>query len=298
MKPTCLVTGINGLLGTHLLPLLKDYEVFAIFKDNVQMDLPHHCQCIQTNLNDPNFETLLPNSIDAIIHLAQSNHYKEFPKKSHDIASINTMSTLRLLEYGRHANAKSFIFASTGSIYGMQSESCKEDEPLTLLQKQGFYYASKLAGELFVENYSSYMTTVILRFFFIYGPGQRSARLIPNLVQSIKNHHPISLQGPNGLMLNPTYVSDAAQAIRASLKLKESATINIAGPDILSLREIGETIGKNLGLEALFEQHSAETPLFVGDIAKMQALLLTPQVHFKDGIQAYIESLEPQTVRT
>lgn len=293
MKPKCVLTGASGLLGSCLLHELKDYEVYALrnsFPSSHQGDGITH---VLADLNSSNFESLLPKNVDTIIHLAQSNHFKDFPEKAKDIVNVNTLSTLRLLDYARHAGVKNFIYASTGTVYGTPSKLCLEEHPLTIEPKKGMYYASKLAAEMFVENYAPFMKTIVLRFFFIYGPGQRKHMLIPRLVQSVIDDKPISLQGPEGMKINPIYVADAAKAVKQALTMKESATINIAGSEILTLKQIGETIGQCLGKKPLFDFNSAAVPVdLVADVTKMNRLLMTPKTLFSEGIRAYYNSLE------
>ena len=81
----------------------------------------------------------------------------------------------------------------------------------------GFYLSSKLCSEIIADNYSSFMNIVSLRFFFVYGPRQSETMLIPRLIKNIKNGDAITLQGPDGILINPTYVSDAAEVVARSL---------------------------------------------------------------------------------
>ena len=150
------------------------------------------------------------------------------------------------------------------------------------------YPASKLCGELLVNTYADLFDVTNIRFFFIYGKGQNETMLIPRLFSSIVEGTPIKLQGENGLLLNPVYAIDAAQAVNAALNLEGANTINVAGKDIVTLREVGEMIGSNLGLEPCFELNGTdESPSLVADISKMTQMLGLPQVGFKTGISDY-----------
>lgn len=292
LKPKCVITGASGLLGSFLIPQLNEYEVFALGTSKPSTN-PSHCHHIPIDLNAADFERHLPDSIDTVIHLAQSNHFKDFPEKAKDIININTLSTIRLLDYARQAKAKSFIYASSGAVYGTPAAVCKEDTPLILDPKKGLYYASKLSSEMFVESYSSFMKTVLLRFFFIYGPGQRKNMLIPRLVQSVEEGKPISLQGPQGMRINPIYAADAADAVKNALSIPQSATINVAGSEVLSLKQIGEAIGVCIDKEPCFEINHSTPPIdLIGDVAKMNQLLAIPKVKFAEGIQKYWGSIK------
>jgi len=228
--------------------------------------------------------------VDAVIHLAQSSHFREFPAFAGDVFNVNTASTLRLLEYARTAGAKSFVYASSGGIYGYGDEGFKEDEPIPQKDNLGFYLGTKLCSEVLAETYAPYMQIIILRFFFVYGPGQRNDMLLPRLVRSVREGNPILLRGKDGIRLNPIYVEDAANAVSRALMLRVSHKINIGGAEVLSIRRIGQLIGGVLGTEPVFEAgDDAEPRHVIGDIHKMIRLLGAPEVSFEQGIARYAE---------
>jgi nucleoside-diphosphate-sugar epimerase len=116
--------------------------------------------------------------------------------------------------------------------------------------------------------------------------------LIPRLVQAVSDGKPISLQGPEGIRLNPIHVSDAADAVQRALDLQGSHTINIGGPEVLSLRQIGDLIGEAVGKVPRFEVQSVDQSRhLVGAIDKMTRLLGQPQIDFATGIRLYVDSL-------
>lgn len=285
---TCLVTGSNGLVGSFLLKELEGEPVYVLAKNSHPS-----LNSIAGDLTDEAFPSKLPKKIDAVIHLAQSNHFKDFPEKSLDIFSVNTMSTLRLLDYARQAGAKMFIYASSGVVYGTGPHPFLESSQLPVQSRLGLYYTSKQASEMLVENYSNFFHTVILRFFFVYGPHQKGNMLIPRLVQSVSEGKPIQLQGETGIRINPIYAADAARAVKAALSLSQSEKINVAGPEILNLKDIGEVIGQCLGKEPHFDYNLQASPQdLIGDTQKMKTLLSAPSISFKKGIASYLDSLQ------
>jgi nucleoside-diphosphate-sugar epimerase len=129
------------------------------------------------------------------------------------------------------------------------------------------------------------MNVIMLRFFFVYGPGQKRTMLIPRLIDSVKNGTPITLQGSDGIRINPTYAGDAASAIKSALDLTDSQKINVGGPDILSLRQIGEMIGDMVEKDPVFTvQNELKPKNIIGDIQKMTKLLGAPTTSFREGI--------------
>lgn len=136
------------------------------------------------------------------------------------------------------------------------------------------------------------MTVVILRFFFVYGPGQRPDMLIPRLTRLVAEGRPIRLNGADGLLTNPVHVADAASAVHRALDLDRSHRINIGGPDVLSLRQIVESIGARLGCAPLYSVNpDAEPRDLIADISKMRQLLAAPNIRFSEGIEDVIRGL-------
>ena len=112
--------------------------------------------------------------------------------------------------------------------------------------------------------------------------------LIPRLIDNIREGRVISIQGQNGLRLNPIHVSDAATAVIAALSSEDNSIYNIAGPEILSLRELCAEIEVLVGKPASFEILSGEPSDVVGDISMMKSDLHTPLVHLSTGLKDLI----------
>ena len=60
----------------------------------------------------------LPTKIDVIYHLAQSDKFRDFPAGAPDVFQVNINSTAKLLDYAKKTGVKSFIYASSGGVYG------------------------------------------------------------------------------------------------------------------------------------------------------------------------------------
>jgi UDP-glucose 4-epimerase len=285
-----LITGGSGLIGARLLQCLdKENEVFALARTG---SVPGATHTLNIDLGQPWSATALPKDIDIIVHLAQSNHYREFPHRAEDVFNVNTASAVRLLAYAREIGVKQFVLASSGGIYGTRSYSFSEDEKIIAKGDLGFYLATRLCSELLSDSYASFMNIISLRFFFAYGPGQRAQMLIPRLVNSVRSGTPIKLIGEDGLKINPIYVDDAVRAVQAAMVLQGSHKINVAGPEVLSLRKIADMIGDALGKRPEFEilPASGNSDL-IADIQRMSIMLDEPDIFFANGIKAYISSL-------
>jgi nucleoside-diphosphate-sugar epimerase len=161
-----------------------------------------------------------------------------------------------------------------------ESDTLAVDSPL------GFYLGTKLCTEVLVQNYRHFFkAAVILRPFFIYGPGQRKDMLIPRLIESVRSGRPIELQGPEGLRLNPVFVEDAVIAFARALHVEGAHVMNVAGPDVLTLREIGESIAALLGTEAKFVRREGTPDDYIGTMETAIARLGLELTAFSEGLR-------------
>ena len=283
-----LLTGATGLIGNHLCRSLfaGGNNVCGLGRQENPPPELADIDWIHCDLSKPVDSSVLPGNIEVIIHLAQSRRFREFPDGAKDMFTINIQSTFDLLDYGKKIGIKHFIYASSGGIYGFGDKIFKETDDINIPSQLNFYLSSKYASELIIHNYSSFFSTAIIRPFFVYGHGQRRDMLIPRLISMVKEKKPVSLKGENGIVINPVYVGDAVAALEQLVELGLSETFNIGGREILSLRQIGELIGKSVGEKPVFECHEETKPGYLaGDISKMSALLGKPKISFADGLK-------------
>jgi UDP-glucose 4-epimerase len=273
-----LITGAAGFMGRRLVGELEArQEVWALAHRGVPADrgVAHWAAA---DLTSPSFASSLPRRVDTVVHLAQSRYYREFPEHAADIFSVNLASTAALLDWSQRAGVRRFVLASTGGANGVLPSSALS-----------YYVASKRSSELLVQSYAVHFTVTVLRFFFVYGAGQRPSMLIPRLVQSVRERRPITLAGEHGMCLNPIHVDDAVRAIARATELDDSAEFDIAGPEVLTLRAIGDTIGTKLQCTPEYVViASSHVQDVIGDIAPMSERLVAPRVRFESGVDDVI----------
>ena len=279
-----LITGANGLLGKHFLKLYNtEHNIHAIVRNKPKQSVENVTYHIVDFSNDWSINDL-PSGIDTICHLAQSDSFRDFPDKALDVFDVNIASTAKLLDYGYRNKVKNFIYASSGGVYANTKEVFKENSPIAESNELGYYLGSKRCSEILASNYSSIMNVSILRFFFIYGAEQKRSMLLPRLVDNIKNGIPITLQGDEGLSINPIHATDAAKAVAKTVNNKSSSTFNIAGKNAYSLKEISHVIGCLIGKEPIFEYQDTEAQNIVANIGAMEEQLHIPEIDLKQGL--------------
>lgn len=282
-----LISGSNGLIGHDVASYLTEIDSYQVF--NISRSSSSESNHIYVDLSTDWCDDVLPEKIDIVLHLAQSEKFRNFPESVEEVFNVNTLSTIKLLNYARRAGAKKFIYASSGGIYGNGNDEFTEETPINLSSNLGFYLSTKFCSELLVQNYSPFFEIDILRFFFVYGPRQRKDMLIPRLINSVKNGVPITLQGEDGIKINPIYVDDAVEAIIKCFDITGNNRINVAGSEILSLRNICEVIGEAVGKAPVFSIQEVEPKHLIADISRMKEKLTTPSTDFKTAIQKMVQ---------
>ena len=128
---------------------------------------------------------------------------------------VNAKGTLILLESAKKYGVKSFVYASSASVYG-DSGGLKMSEKL-VPNPSNPYAISKMTGEHYTKFYSTVhgMNTVSLRYFNVYGPHQNPhsvyGGVVPIYCNSIKNDEPLRIYGDGEQTRDFTYVKDVAR---------------------------------------------------------------------------------------
>jgi nucleoside-diphosphate-sugar epimerase len=286
-----LITGADGLLARQMCKQLSStHSITGIVHRPVETPVPG-VEYLNLDLSKPLDYSLLPKSVDAIFHLAQSSRFRDFPDGAKDTFAVNVESTIDLLDYARLSNVSKFFLASTGGVYGVANTPITESSDLMPPTEIGFYFASKLASEMLCTSYRSIFDVTVLRFFFMYGPGQRADMFLPRLVHRIMNGESISLNGKNGIQVNPIHVSDAAYLMGQLLGKPNSPLLNVSGPDIVSIRQIAELIGDATGIRPKFESASTGQDVLASNSSIQDYFLSRKMTSFVDGLQSLVGSI-------
>jgi nucleoside-diphosphate-sugar epimerase len=276
-RPRVLVTGGSGFFGRHLLPALAEhYEPVVLDPAGDGPDT------IAGDLRDDLAALRLPEGIEHVVHLAQSPVYRHFPERADDVFWVNVAGAWKVAELARRLAVRSLVVASSGSVYARSREPLAESS--RRVADGEFYAHSKLAAELVVTPYRELFTVHLLRFFFLYGPGQADTMLVPRLYNRVRTGEPVMLAGDDGFFFNPLYVEDAAGVVLEVMARARSLTLNVAGRDVVSLRDLCERLGAIAGRAPEFDRVEPSEGNWIADTALLERELGACPTYLNEGL--------------
>jgi len=232
---TCLITGFNGFLGSHLVPLLqKNYQVIGISNSKSLIPISQiRKNIIKITCND------LPKKISIIFHLAAISDVDYCQQHPSDVSLINIHGTQNILEIARQKDAK-LVFLSTGHVYGNAKKLPISENHIK--KPISIYAATKLAGEALCESYSnSYGIDIsIARLFSVYGPNAPKHSVTNNIISQILTKNRVKL-GNIKTKRDFLYVTDAVSAI------------NLIGKKIDGFNDYNIGSGKSYSIQKIFK---------------------------------------------
>lgn len=305
-----LVTGCAGFIGSHLcekllknpnnqvigldiindyynvkqkeanLQILKKYPNFVFFKEDITTT-----KCI---------ETYKP---DKVCHLASMAGVRYSLDNPMIYCHTNIGGQINLLEQSVKNGVKLFVYASSSSVYGMNTK-VPFSETDTIELPNSSYACSKQAMETYANYYHRlYGLPVIgLRFFTVYGPRGRPDMAPYKFIKNIMNGLSITKYGDGETYRDYTYVADIVDGIIASLDNntnKKCEVYNLGNNTPISLNKFIETCEDITSKKAIIQQMDEQK----GDVSKTWAdidkaqkdLGYQPKVALKEGLnQLYL----------
>lgn len=292
MKKKILITGANGFIGSSFINSLNEkYEIYGVFKSPPKANFKLKQTIIHDLSQDINEK--LFTGIDVVLHLAQSNHYREQEKYANEIIDLNIGSTLKLLECAKNSSVEKFILASTGNVYKPSEILLNEDSDI---DPASVYGASKAAAELLAKQYTKYFCVDILRIFSAYGPHQTNM-LFPQMVQKIKSNEAIHLANSKGLYITPIYIADILKAIESIIDEdcfeKKYEIYNVSGKEIISLDKVVHLLSENLKIDPVIKSTEGQASYLTGSAEKLiKKFKLQKFTSIEKGIQNFIDSIK------
>ncbi|WP_151671965.1 NAD-dependent epimerase [Nitrincola schmidtii] len=202
------VVGIDNLnayydpaLKLYRLEKLKPYERF-VFK---QLDLADR---------EAMAELFALESFQRVIHLGAQAGVRHSIHAPFDYIDSNLTGMMTILEGCRHHKVEHLVYASSSSIYGLNSkipfhESDQVDQPISL------YAATKKSNELMAHSYAHLYRLPVtgLRFFTVYGPAGRPDMAPWLFTEAILKGEPIKVFNHGKLKRDFTYIDDIVEGV-------------------------------------------------------------------------------------
>lgn len=158
-----LVTGACGYKGNVLVPKLLDAGHSVIAFDIMWFgnDLQAHSKLKVVQGDVRNINEIPLEGVDAIIHLSSVANDPAGDLDPKLTWEISALATMQLIDRAARLGIRHFIYASSGSVYGLKDEAqVTEDLPLVPLSE---YNKTKMVAERVVLSYSNQMTVQIIR---------------------------------------------------------------------------------------------------------------------------------------
>lgn len=299
-----LVTGAAGFIGTHLTKRLReaghrviavdsftDYYDTALKRANAEALVRAGATLIEADLIDADLESILE-GVDVIFHLAgqpgvRSSWGSEFATYSRNNVDV----TQRLLKACRERTSlRRFVYASSSSVYG-NADSYPTSEGIRV-QPVSPYGVTKLAAEhlcsLYALNFN--VPTVSLRYFTVYGPGQRPDMAFTRFIRAALQRREVTVYGSGEQVRDFTYVDDIVNAnlLAATRDLPVGQVLNVAGGSYSSVNDVLRTLEELSGsplLTRYVEGVAGDVTRTGGDTTAIRSLLgWSPSVGLREGL--------------
>jgi UDP-glucuronate 4-epimerase len=307
-----IVTGGAGFIGSHVVrALLRDgHEVVVLDNFNDFYDpaikranvatFPSSVEISPIDLREwePICDLFARVNPDAVIHLAARAGVRPSILDPKLYIDTNITGTFHVLEAARLSGCQKVLFASSSSVYGLsKTVPFREDQPI--LQTLSPYAATKISGEQLCGNFVNLygLRIVALRFFTVYGPGQRPDLAIHSFTDAIEQGRAIQQFGDGTTRRDYTYIDDIVQGVLSALCFIEGKgalfeIINLGENETTTLSELIAAIEQALQKKAVIDylpEQKGDMPRTSADITKARSLLgYAPATPIREGIPKFV----------
>ncbi|MBI5850165.1 MAG: GDP-mannose 4,6-dehydratase [Planctomycetes bacterium] len=308
-----LITGGAGFIGSHVartllrsgssVTVLDNFDPFydpAIKRRNVEScaaaaSRSARFQCVEGDFRDAATCARVVRDVDAVIHLGALAGVRPSIAEPVRYMDVNVVGTQLLLEAVRAKPSMPFVFASSSSVYGGNTkvpfaESDPVDHPVSP------YAASKKAGEVVCHAHHHLHGNAMtcLRFFTVYGPGQRPEMAIHKFARHLLAGEAILFFGDGSTRRDYTYVDDIVDGVVAALQRADGYHVyNLGGSHTTDLATLVSTIesvfGKTAKLERLPEQPGDVRATWADTTLAERELGFTARVGLREGIERFAQ---------
>jgi nucleoside-diphosphate-sugar epimerase len=300
------VTGVAGFIGSRLASRLLErgddvvgVDMFTPFyaldakKANLEpfAEHGHRFAFHELDLRKAPLEPVTAGA-EVVFHLAaQPGVRASWGEAFHDYTGHNIVATQRLLEASQITGVRRVVFASSSSVYGeAERHPTPEDVEARPISPYG---VTKLAAEHLLRAYRAQfgLEFTALRYFTVYGPGQRPDMAFHRFIAAALEGRPIAVYGDGEQSRDVTFVDDAVQATMSAATADgvEGLALNVGGGSRVTINEAVEAISREVGHEIRVERGAAapgDVRDTSADLSRARELLgYAPAVGFEEGLR-------------
>ena len=305
---TVFITGGAGFIGSHVIPMLLERgDKVRLFDNMFRGDRDKVAEWVATgNVTFIDQDVRYGGAVhaamkgcDDVIHLAavSINKSEADPFESVD---INVVGTNNVFAAAADHGISRVVYASSASVYGdPETLPMREDGPVSPLTP---YCIAKLAGEHLLDYYArrSGLTWIGLRFFNVYGPGQKPTAyytsVINHFVKRLRAGEPPVIDGSGEQSMDFVHVHDIARSVVMSLDAdptKANVAINIGTGLDTTVAELARTLIAAVGVnvEPQFNPREVLVSRRAADITRAREVLgWEPTIDVQTGMKELVET--------
>jgi len=245
-----LVTGGCGYKGHVLIPklLARGYEVIALDLQWFGNFLSPHPKLtvVKCDIRDP--EKVPLDGVDCIIHLSSIANDPCGDLNPKLTWEVSALATMQLADKARRVGIKHFIYASSGSVYGVKDEPQVTEE--LELKPISEYNKTKMVGERVLLSYQNDMAVQIIRPATVcgYSPRMRLDVSVNLLTMQALSKGKITVFGGNQTRPN-VHIDDITDLYLFLIDHPEVTGVYNAGFENLSILDIANLVVKHVPAE-------------------------------------------------
>ena len=307
MPSTVLVTGGAGFIGSHLVPQLIERGDRVRILDNMSRGdrdriagwaATGRVELVEQDVRYGGAVHQAMAGCDAVVHLAavSINKSEADPFESVD---VNVVGSNNVFKAAADHGVGRVVFASSASVYGdPETLPMREDGALRPLTP---YCIAKVTGEHLLDYYArrSGLTWIALRFFNVYGPGQKPTAyytsVINHFVKRLQAGEPPIIDGGGEQSMDFVHVHDIARAVVMALDVapaRANVPINVGTGIDTSVAELARTLIAAVGVdvEPQFRPRDVLVSRRMADITRARDVLgWQPTIDVRTGMQDLVD---------
>jgi UDP-glucuronate 4-epimerase len=270
---------------------------------------------LKADLADHDFlvDFMVHEKFDFVVNLAAQAGVRYSIDNPRAYTHSNIDGFLSILEGCRHSKVKHLVYASTSSVYGLNSkmplsEKQPTEHPISL------YSATKKANEMMAHTYSHLfrIPTTGLRFFTVYGPWGRPDMALFLFADAMLKGQPINVFNHGKMIRDFTYVGDIVESIKrlvikpvsgdenwnsdapdSDISFAPYRIFNIGNNNPVQLIEYIEALEKALGKSAIknmMEIQPGDVPETHADTTSLENYIsFKPATSIEEGVSNFVD---------